>query len=148
MSPQTCCFPVSPYRPIDFRISSTSLISGKHFIMNEIADMSSSNISCRCCKRRHILISISHIHVHVEQKINQNKNTTTGSMIISNIFGLKILPEALLTRLTWLLKTVKKSSLFKGILVFSSIANGKEHKLLSDRTVTGNQAYIIHKKII
>ena len=47
----TCCFPVSPYRPIDFRMSSTSLISGKHFIMNERADMSSSNISWRCCKR-------------------------------------------------------------------------------------------------
>ena len=48
---QTCCFPVSPYRPIDFRMSSTSLISGKHFIMNERADMSNSNISWRCCKR-------------------------------------------------------------------------------------------------
>ena len=47
----TCCLPVSPYLPIDFLMSSTSFMWGKHFIMNSSADLSSSNMSWRCCQK-------------------------------------------------------------------------------------------------
>ncbi len=48
----TCCCPVRPYRPIIFLISSRSLISGKHFIIQSKAEESKSSNSAKCYRAK------------------------------------------------------------------------------------------------